>query len=500
MALCEVHRSATVAFAPTEPLIAMGTMAGAIDLSFSSSACLEIFRLEFASTTASADNPAASTASSGAGVSPAGTFGNAADVSPDDFFGGLGSPDQSGGKAAGGVPGSAGAGGGRSDLPSLGAATASDRFNRLSWGSCGVEQSEAFSHGIIAGGLIDGTVALWNPARIISGKTGEGEGALVAKMSKHKGAVRGLEFNPAAPNLLASGAEDGELCIWDLANPSAPSLYPSLKGAGGGPQGEISCLAWNRKVQHIVATTSYSGLSVVWDLRKQKQVISFADPVSRRRCSCLQWNPEIATQLIVASDDDRSPSLQVWDLRNAMSPVKELTSHTKGVLAMAWCPTDSGLLLSCAKDNRTLCWDTSVGEVLCELPAGTNWNFDLQWSPRVPGLLSASCFDGHVSLYNIESASSKESDFGASLANRTPMATSRAPKWLKRPCGATFGFGGRLLCFGSKAGQAGAQVAVHSVVTEEAVVARADEFEAAVAGGDRENLKAFCQHKAQLAM
>ncbi|CAI7930954.1 unnamed protein product [Closterium sp. NIES-54] len=167
MALCEVHRSATVAFAPTEPLIAMGTMAGAIDLSFSSSACLEIFRLEFASTTASADNPAASAASSGAGVSPAETFGNAADVSPDDFFGGLGSPDQSGGKAAGGVPGSAGAGGGRSDLPSLGAATASDRFNRLSWGSCGVEQSEAFSHGIIAGGLIDGTVALWNPARII---------------------------------------------------------------------------------------------------------------------------------------------------------------------------------------------------------------------------------------------------------------------------------------------------------------------------------------------
>ncbi|CAI5946456.1 unnamed protein product, partial [Closterium sp. NIES-65] len=157
--------------------------------------------------------------------------------------------------------------------------------------------------------------------------------------------------------------------------------------------------------------------------------------------------------------------------------------------------------------NFDLQWSPRV---LCELPAGTNWNFDLQWSPRVPGLLSASCFDGHVSLYNIEvrlslynikSASSKESDFGASLANRTPMATSRAPKWLKRPCGATFGFGGRLLCFGSKVGQAGhgAQVAVHSVVTEEGVVARADEFEAAVAGGDRRISKPSANTRRKLA-
>lgn len=32
---------------------------------------------------------------------------------------------------------------------------------------------------------------------------------------------------------------------------------------------------------------------------------------SQRRASVLQWNPEVATQLIVASDDDRSPTLQV---------------------------------------------------------------------------------------------------------------------------------------------------------------------------------------------
>lgn len=41
--------------------------------------------------------------------------------------------------------------------------------------------------------------------------------------------VRGLEFNTISPNLLASGAEDGEICIWDLANPSEPSHFPPLR-------------------------------------------------------------------------------------------------------------------------------------------------------------------------------------------------------------------------------------------------------------------------------
>ena len=41
--------------------------------------------------------------------------------------------------------------------------------------------------------------------------------------------VRGLEFNAQSPNLLASGADEGELCIWDLAKPSEPNLFPSLK-------------------------------------------------------------------------------------------------------------------------------------------------------------------------------------------------------------------------------------------------------------------------------
>jgi hypothetical protein len=41
-------------------------------------------------------------------------------------------------------------------------------------------------------------------------------------------------------------------------------------------------------------------------------------------------------------------------------------------------------------------------QIVCELPAGTNWNFDVHWYPKMPGVISASSFDGKVGIYNIE--------------------------------------------------------------------------------------------------
>lgn len=41
-------------------------------------------------------------------------------------------------------------------------------------------------------------------------------------------------------------------------------------------------------------------------------------------------------------------------------------------------------------------------QILCEVPASNNWNFDVQWSPGIPGVLSTSSYDGKIGIYNIE--------------------------------------------------------------------------------------------------
>jgi protein transport protein SEC31 len=294
------------------------------------------------------------------------------------------------------------------------------------------------------------------------------------------------------PNHLASGADEGEICIWDIAHPAKPTHFPPLKGSGSATQGEISFLSWNSKVQHILASTSYNGTTVVWDLKKQKPVLSFTDS-NRRRCSVLQWHPDVATQLIVASDDDSSPSLRLWDMRNIMSPVREFVGHSKGVIAMSWCPSDSSYLLTCAKDNRTICWDVVSGEIVSELPPGTNWNFDVHWYPKIPGVISASSFDGKIGIYNIEGCSRfgvGEGDFGA--------APLRAPKWYKRKAGVSFGFGGKLVSFSSKDAAGGAsEVYVHNLLAEQSLVSRSSEFEAAIQNGERSSLRLLCDKKSQ---
>ncbi|XP_010512768.1 PREDICTED: protein transport protein SEC31 homolog B isoform X3 [Camelina sativa] len=428
-----VGRSASIALSPDAPYMAAGTMAGAVDLSFSSSANLEIFKLDFQS---------------------------------DDR-----------------------------DLPLVGEIPSSERFNRLAWGKSG-SGSEEFSLGLIAGGLVDGNIDLWNPLSLI-GSSQSSESALVGHLSVHKGPVRGLDFNVNNANLLASGADDGEICIWDLVKPSEPSHFPILKGNGSASQGEISFISWNRKVQQILASTSYNGNTVIWDLRKQKPIIHFADSV-RRRCSVLQWNPDIATQIIVASDDDSSPSFKLWDMRNILEPVHEFIGHQRGVIAMEWCPSDSSYLLTCAKDNRTICWDTNTAEIVAELPAGSNWNFDVHWYPKIPGVISASSFDGKIGIYNIEGCSR----YGAE-ENNFATAPLRAPKWYKRPVGASFGFGGKLVsCHAKAPPPKGAssilsEVFLHSLVTEQSLVSRTSEFEAAIENGDKTSLRGLCEKKSE---
>ncbi|XP_052211325.1 protein transport protein SEC31 homolog B-like [Diospyros lotus] len=421
------NRSASVVFSPDAPYLAAGTMAGAVDLSFSSSANIEIFELDFQS---------------------------------DDR-----------------------------EMPLVGESTSSERFNRLSWGK-NLSGSEEFSLGLIAGGLVDGNIAIWNPRALIRSEASES--ALVTQLSKHKGPVRGLEFNALLPNHLATGADEGEIYIWDIAKPDEPTHFPPLKGSGSATQGEISFLSWNSKVQHILASTSYNGTTVVWDLKKQKPVISFSDS-NRRRGSVLQWHPDMATQLIVASDDDSSPSLRLWDMRNIMSPVREFVGHNRGVIAMSWCPSDSSYLLTCAKDNRTICWDIVSGEIVSELPAGANWNFDVHWYPKIPGVISASSFDGKIGIYNIEGCNRfgiGEEGFGS--------APLRAPKWYKRKVGVSFGFGGKLVSFCSKDASSGAsEVFVHSLVTEDGLVSRSSEFEASMNNGDRSSLRLLCDKKSQ---
>lgn len=466
MRLKEIQRTAHQAWSPAthHPIhLALGTSAQQLDASFNTTAALEIFELDFA-------DPSL-------------------------------------------------------DMVLKGSLNTSNRLHSLVWVNFGL--GEDGSRGRLVAGSENGTVTVYKPESIIGSSPDSAPDAVVGQSDKHTGPVRALDFNPFQNNLLASGANDSEIYIWDLNNFSSP-MTP---GAKTQPAEDVSVVSWNRQVQHILASASPSGKAVVWDLRKNEPIIKISDHSNRMHCSGMLWHPDVATQLVLASEDDRLPVIQMWDLRFATSPLKVLENHTRGILSISWSQADPELLLSSAKDNRILCWNPNTGEVIYELPTTNQWCFDVQWCPRNPALLSTASFDGRITVYSVMGGSlapqqhSTVDKISSSFDSMDPFGTGqmlpplqvpqpqtqgtivpplkKPPKWIRRPVGASFGFGGKLVTFEClKAPPAQTpqpvprQVHLSQVTTETEFLQRSRELQTALQTGAFNH---YCQSKIQTA-
>jgi protein transport protein SEC31 len=333
-------------------------------------------------------------------------------------------------------------------------------------------------YGVVAGGLTDGTVALWDPHAIINegmGSQSPSRGVMypICRIQVHGGqSVSCLEFNPQKSSLLGTGGCDGTVQVVNIDRPTHPDVFHNVTTTKH-LNSEVVCISWNRKVQHILASSSNQGLTVVWDLKNKKEVISFKDPANRSRCSALSWNPEVPTQLLVAYNDDNNPCIQLWDMRNCSYPFKEFQEHSRGITTASYCEHDPNLIISSGRDNRTICWclnedqlqhysDINIGS-----PAAK-----IDWSPHMPGFIAASTANGAVSVHSV-------------LQRQSPAASRYAPKWVQMPCGASFGFGGKLAIFGSKQTS---RIHIDVVPDEPGVTQEADKFESYLST----DLRPFC--------
>ena len=145
------------------------------------------------------------------------------------------------------------------------------RYSKLIWSEYSTESARK----LLIGGCENSKIVLYDYERILSGGVG-GETPIVSVFEKHTGAVGSLDLNPFQPNLLASGAGASDIYIWDLNNPSEP-MTPGTKLQ---PPDDVSSVAFNKQVAHIMASTC-NGKCVVWDLRKSESIIKVSDHMSK---------------------------------------------------------------------------------------------------------------------------------------------------------------------------------------------------------------------------
>ncbi|GES57177.1 protein transport protein [Aspergillus terreus] len=435
--LREIPRTATFAWSPgaDSPLIATGTRAGAVDVDFSNETCLELWDL------------------------------------------GLSREDVGG------------------ELQPAAKIDTDSGFNDIAW-----TESDDNKRGVIAGALENGSLDLWDADKLLNGSSD----SVISRSTKHSGAIKALQFNPKHSNLLATGGAKGELYISDLNNIANPYRLGTAARAD-----DIECLDWNKKVAHILVTGSNAGFVTVWDVKSKKESLTLNN-VGRKAVSAVAWDPEKPTRLVTATPLESDPMICVWDLRNSHAPERTLRGHESGVLSLSWCTQDPDLLLSSGKDNRTLCWNPQTGYAYGEFPVVTNWTFQTRWNPHNPNFFATASFDGRISVQTIQNTSTDTAkaiadqnqaldgeDFFAK-AQSQPQVSSfslpKAPKWLERPCGATFGFGGRVVSVGlTEKGSRTSTIKITPFEVDEAVGKSTETFENALKEGD---LRSICETRA----
>lgn len=324
--------------------------------------------------------------------------------------------------------------------------------------------------------------------------------AHLTRITKHTGPLKRLQFNPYRTELLASAGSKGELYLNDLSEASKTFRL----GTAVARADDFDALDWNKKVAHILVTGSSGGFATVWDARAKKESLTLNN-LGRKAISAIAWDPDNSTKLVTGTSWDQDPVILLWDLRNSNAPEKTFKGHEQGILSLAWSAQDPSLLLSCGKDNRTICWNARTGEAFGEFPIVTNWTFETQWNPRQPGILATASFDGKIGVQTIQNTNQDASqtaaapvddaDFFAQAGSQPQGAAfslSQAPKWLERPVGAVFGFGGQLVRFSNDATTRQPKLQISTYVADETLGDAAQKFEETLQKGD---YATFCEAK-----
>jgi protein transport protein SEC31 len=199
---------------------------------------------------------------------------------------------------------------------------------------------------------------------------------------------------------------------------------------------------------------------------------------------------------------------EIWDLRHNVAPKFRLQGgHSSAVFGVDYNPHDHDILVSAGHDKCVLpttrvaarpphavqnshivAWNPNSGELL------ENYNTDashlsVNWSPHLVSLAATTTLDGRVRQWRW-----RGQPHGMRLVQVEVRSINHSgnhvPSWLKRPAGATFGFGGRVAKFA--AGAERPAVTIERLVTEPSVVEHAEVLQQALAQGD---LRSFCQHR-----
>ncbi|AGY56767.1 NB-ARC domain-containing protein [Gloeobacter kilaueensis] len=182
---------------------------------------------------------------------------------------------------------------------------------------------------LVAGGADDGSIRLWDVS----------SARLRARLRAHTGAVRSLAFDRRTKHLVSAG-EDGVLRIWDLSRQSCLSLLRGHRSA-------VLCVGFTPDGQTI-ASGSEDRTVRLWEVASGRCLALW--PVHSGRV----WSIGCAAdgRTIATSGDDRT--LKTWALPEGQC-LRTLQGYTNFVWSVA-CSPDGSLFAGAHEDRKVRLW------------------------------------------------------------------------------------------------------------------------------------------------
>ncbi|KAL3882792.1 hypothetical protein ACJMK2_029099 [Sinanodonta woodiana] len=178
-------------------------------------------------------------------------------------------------------------------------------------------------------------------------------------------------------NLLITGAGDGSLLLFDVAQSKGP-----LK-AWKEHTKEVNSVDWSQtRDEHLVLSASWDKLIKMWDIGRSQSLCTFVG--HEYIVYSVVWSPHIPGCFASASGDH---TLRIWDARQPQFAQTVIPAHNAEVLTCDWCRYDKNLLFSGGVDNLIRVWDLrNTKQCVIELSGH-------QYAVR---RIRAYPFDGHI--------------------------------------------------------------------------------------------------------
>mmetsp|Transcript_78619 Transcript_78619/g.230698 ORF Transcript_78619/g.230698 Transcript_78619/m.230698 type:complete len:497 (+) Transcript_78619:71-1561(+) len=216
---------------------------------------------------------------------------------------------------------------------------------------------------LLASGGNDGRLCIWDAETALKA----GSSHPLQLLAAHKGALCDLCFSRQDPTVLASVGDDGMLCLWDARAGPTPQLSAAVS------QDEVLGVDWSFHWERTLATAGKDREVRVWDLRSPGSALHSLRG-HKGDAVVVRWAPFREALLASGSTDSR---LHIWDLspqqadkaRQLEQPDGEVEApellfahggHEVGVSALCWSDMDDFLLCSVAEDNSLQIWQPST--------------------------------------------------------------------------------------------------------------------------------------------